>query len=57
MTVRIEQLEGGGRREFLYRDEAGEPASEDEATHVEVIDYDAEGRFISSTIAERSRDT
>jgi YD repeat-containing protein len=54
-TSRIEQLEDGGRTEFLFRDEVGEPADEDEATHVEVIEYDAEGRFISSTIAKRNR--
>jgi hypothetical protein len=30
------------------------PADEDEATHVEVIDYDAEGCFVFSTIAERN---
>jgi hypothetical protein len=52
--VKIEQLEGGGRREYIYRDRAGVPADEDEATHVEVIDYDAEGCFVFSTIAERN---
>lgn len=51
--VKIEQLEDGGRREFIYHDRAGEPADEDRATHVEVIEYDEKGRFVSSTIAER----
>jgi len=36
MAVKIEQLEDGGRREFIYRDRVGEPTDEDEATHVEV---------------------
>lgn len=54
MMVKIEPLQDGGRREFMYRDRAGEPEKEGKATHVEVIEYDAEGRFISSTIAERS---
>jgi hypothetical protein len=56
MALEIERLEDGGRREYIYRDRVGEPADEHEATHVEVIEYDAEGRFISSTIAEPSRD-
>ena len=36
--VKIEQLEDGGRREYIYRDRVGEPADEHEATHVEVIE-------------------
>jgi len=51
---RVEQLEGVGRREFLFRDRLGKPADEEEATHVEVIEYDAQGRFVLSTIAERT---
>jgi hypothetical protein len=51
--VKIEQLGDGGRREFIFSDRAGMPSPEEEATHVEVIDYDATGRFVSSTIAER----
>jgi hypothetical protein len=47
--VKIEQLEDGGRREYIFSDRAGEPADEDQATHVEVIEYDEKGRFVSST--------
>jgi len=54
--VKVEQLEDGGWREFIFSDRAGMPAPEEEATNVEVIEYDAEGRFVSSTIAERGGD-
>jgi hypothetical protein len=37
MVVKIEQLQDGGRLEFIYRDRAGEPEEEGKATHVEGV--------------------
>ena len=41
---------GGSYSEIYYRDDDGNPADKKAATRCEIVEYDAEGRIISSTL-------
>lgn len=41
---------GGSYSEIYYRDDDGNPADKKEATRFEIVEYDADGGFISSTL-------
>ncbi len=40
---------GGARSVAYYRDDAGNPAEKAEATQVEIVEYDAEGKAVWRT--------
>ncbi len=41
---------GGSYSEIYYRDDDGNPADKEMATRCEIVEYDAGGRAISSTL-------
>ena len=41
---------GGSYSEIYYRDDNGNPADKEVATRCEIVEYDAEGRAIRSTL-------
>lgn len=41
---------GGSYSEINYRDDDGNPVDKEVATRCEIVEYDADGMFISSTL-------